>query len=127
MAVAHQDLQQSQRGTRQANGLAGSLHPHRGEIENQIADVQALGSGWKCAAAARERRQTRLQFGERKGLDQVVVRPHLKTCKLVLKLIPRGEHEHRDVAAALRAQPRAQLHSIHPRQAEVKHDRVMFS
>ena len=76
------------------------------------------------ASALVERGEPRLEFAQREGLGEVVVRAGLEALELVRQRVARGQHQHRRVAVGVLAQPPAERQPVDSRQVEVEHDGV---
>lgn len=73
-------------------------------------------------SSAQHRLDPRVQLGRPERLDDVVVRTVPEHGHHVRLVVPRGGHDHRDVAD--RAQHPQHLRAVHVRQPEIEYDQV---
>ena len=119
--LAHQEFEQFEAGRIQLQRLTGATDLPGGEIEHQIIHLQTR---LKTFAAPQHGIDARRQFGQGKGLDQIVIGAFAQPVQTIIKRIAGGQHDDRRALAA-GAQAAAELKAIHARQHDVEHDQVI--
>ena len=97
-------------------GAGGAVHPQVPHGDD-VADL--------VAAAADQHPQPGQQFGQRKGLDEVIVGAAVQPAHPVLDPVPRGQQQHGGLVAGGTAAAQ-HLQPVHPRQHHVQHHGVVF-
>mmetsp|Transcript_31895 Transcript_31895/g.74855 ORF Transcript_31895/g.74855 Transcript_31895/m.74855 type:complete len:356 (-) Transcript_31895:1164-2231(-) len=103
-----QQGQQVKLAARQLDRLAMQADLACALVQGQAPQAQALGLT-RQAAAPGQRAHPAQQLGQRKGLDQIVVRPVVQAAQPVFERIARAQHQHRQLA-------RPPAHLAHQRQ-----------
>src|SRR3990167_933758 len=124
-ALLHQHSQEFQPDGVELERLAGATDVQGIEGLKEIAHLQLALTA--ALAAPQDGLDTRHQFGEGKGLDQIIVSTGLQALQAVIQGIAGGQHEYRHVILAIFAQTLAQLITVNAWQHDVQHDQVIVT